>query len=83
MSLVSQTDTSKLLSRLKADRPHPRYYPHTPQDHRHTHKDFRLVMSLMALCCTWQTKNSEMKLSRKIRPKDHSTAYIYSFKMAI
>ncbi len=29
---------------LKADRPHPRDYPHTPTDFRHTDKHLRLVM---------------------------------------
>ncbi len=33
--------------KLKADRPHPRNYPHTPTDHRHTDKHFRLVMTLL------------------------------------
>ncbi len=32
---------------LKADRPHPRNYPHTPTDHRHTDKHFRLVMTFL------------------------------------
>ena len=33
--------------KLKADRPHPRNYPHTPTDHRHTDKHFRLVTTLL------------------------------------
>ena len=35
---------------LKADQLHPRYYPHTPPDYRHT--DLRLVMTFIALCCS-------------------------------
>ena len=30
---------------LKGDRLHPRDYPHTPTDYRHTDKQLRLVMS--------------------------------------
>ncbi len=33
--------------KLKADRPHPRHYPHTPTNYRHTDKHLRLVMALI------------------------------------
>ncbi len=33
-------------SKLKADRPHPRDYPHTPTDYRYTDKHFGLVIAL-------------------------------------
>ncbi len=33
-----QTHTTKSFIQLKADRPHPRYYPHTPTGYRHTDK---------------------------------------------
>ena len=39
---------------LKADRPHPRNCRHTPTDYRHTDKHLRLVITLIALCCTRQ-----------------------------
>ncbi len=38
-------------TKLKADRPHPRNYPHTPTDYRHTNKHLRLVMTPIALNC--------------------------------
>ncbi len=41
---------------LKADRPHPRNYPHTPTDYRHTDNNLGLVMLLMALHCTRQSR---------------------------
>ena len=42
--------------KLKADQPHPRDYPYTPTDYRHTDKHLRLVMTLIALCCTRQSR---------------------------
>ncbi len=45
-----------LHSQLKADRPHPRDYPHTPTDYRHTDKHLRLVMTPIALCFTLQSR---------------------------
>ena len=41
---------------LKADRPHLRYYPHTPPDHRLTDKHIGLVITAIALCCTQQSR---------------------------
>ncbi len=41
---------------LKADRPHPRNYPLTPTDYRHTDKHLRLVMALIAPNCTRQSR---------------------------
>ena len=32
---------------LKADRPHPHYYPHMPTDYRDTDEHFELVMTLL------------------------------------
>ncbi len=46
----SGVSCSILPIKLKADRPHPRYYPHTPPDYRHTDKHLRLVMTFIALC---------------------------------
>ncbi len=37
---------------LKADQLHSRDYLHTPTDYRHTEQHLRLVMTLIALCCT-------------------------------
>ena len=37
---------------LKADRPHPRNYPHGPTDYRHIDKHLRLVMAPIAPNCT-------------------------------
>ena len=42
---------------LKANRLHPRNYPHAPTDYRHTVKHLRLVMTLTALCCTRQSRS--------------------------
>ena len=39
-----------LSQQLKADRPHPRNYPHTPTGYRHTDKHLRLVMTPIAVC---------------------------------
>ncbi len=36
------------MNKIKADRPHPRNYPHTPTGYRHTDKQVRLVMALIA-----------------------------------
>ncbi len=41
---------------LKADRPHLRYYPCTLPDYRHTDEHLRLVMTMIALCCTRQSQ---------------------------
>ncbi len=41
---------------VKANRLHPRNYPQTPTDYRHTDNDLRLVMVVIALCCTWQSR---------------------------
>ena len=35
-----------------------RNYPHTPTDYRHTDKHLRLVMVLIALYCTRQSRTS-------------------------
>ena len=43
------------INKLKADRPHPRNHPHTPTDYRQPDKHLRLIMTLIALCCTRQT----------------------------
>ena len=40
---------------LKADRLHPGNYLHTPTDYGQTDKYLRLVMTLIALCCTRQS----------------------------
>ncbi len=32
---------------IEQHQPHPRNYPHTPTDHRHADKPFRLVMTLL------------------------------------
>ncbi len=42
------------LQELKADRPHPRNYLHTPTDYRYTDNHLRLVTVVGALCCTRQ-----------------------------
>ena len=43
-------------NKLKADRLHPRDYPHMPTEYRHTDKHLRLVMTLNAHCCTRQRR---------------------------
>ncbi len=43
----SQTINGRPLTILKADRPLPLNYPHTPTDYRHTDKHLRLVMTLL------------------------------------
>ncbi len=47
---------SSYIHKSKADRPHPRNYPHMQTNYRHTDKHPRLVMTLNALCCTRQTE---------------------------
>ena len=37
----------------KTDRPHSHDYLHTATDYGHTDKYIRLVMTAIALCCTW------------------------------
>ncbi len=56
---------------LKADRPHPRNYPHMWPDYRHTDKHFRLIMTLIALCRTWQSRapNRNMTLTFDLDPR--------------
>ena len=44
------------MNEWKADRPHPRDYPHTPIDYRNTDNHLRLVMGAVALCCTRQSR---------------------------
>ncbi len=41
---------------LKADQQHLCDYPHLPTDYRHTDKHLKLVMALIALCCTRQSR---------------------------
>ncbi len=41
---------------IKADRRHLCDYLHTPTDDRHTDKHLRLVVTLIALCCTRQSR---------------------------
>ncbi len=62
-SLAWQIDRCKIKSpsmqnikELKADWPHPRNYPPTPTDYRHTDNHLRLVMVVVALCCTRQSR---------------------------
>ncbi len=43
-------------NRLKADRPHPCNYLQTPNDYRHTENNLRLVMVVVALFCTRQSR---------------------------
>ncbi len=55
MTIVGVT-VSKTMKKLKADRPHPRNYPWTPTDFRHTDNHLRLVMVFVARCCTRQSR---------------------------
>ncbi len=50
------TDTYRPMDITKADRPHPRNYPQTPTDCRHTDNHLRLVMVVVAHCCTRQSR---------------------------
>ncbi len=43
-------------NKLKADQPHPRNYQPTPTDYQHTDNHLRLVMVVVALCCTRQSR---------------------------
>ncbi len=47
---------SKLIIILKADRLHPRNYPQMPTHYRHTDNHLRLVMVVVAHCCTRQSR---------------------------
>ncbi len=51
----------KFIYKLKADRPLLRDYPQTPT-YRHTDKHLRLVMTLIALCCTRQSRAPNIDL---------------------
>ena len=44
------------IKKLKADRPHPRNFPHMPTGYRPTDKHLRLVMTPIALYCTRQSR---------------------------
>ena len=46
----------KSMKKLKADRPHPRNYPQTPTDYKHTDNHLRLVMVVLVLYCTRQSR---------------------------
>ncbi len=61
--------------KLKADRPHPHNYPPTPTDYRHTDKHLRLVMPLIALYCTRQ---SRVSTDRRTDGRTDATKYIIS-----
>ncbi len=57
---ISSTPTKSpyISNKLKADRLHLHDYPQTPNDYRHVHTDnnLRLVMMVVALCCTRQSR---------------------------
>ncbi len=60
---VKWTFLNKNTFKLKADRPHPRDYPHTPPDYGHTDKTVGLVRTTLyfkfegnCLCCTRQSR---------------------------
>ncbi len=42
---------------LKADRLHPCDYLHMPTGYRHTDKHLRLVLTIIAFCCTQQSQD--------------------------
>ncbi len=67
----------KMMDQLKADRPHPHDYPQTPTDYRHTDNHLRLVMVVVALCCTRQTGELWQTNTRRDRRTD-ATKYIIS-----
>ena len=46
--------------KLKADRPHPYNYLHTPTNYRHTDNHPRPVMVVVALCCLGGSGNGQM-----------------------
>ncbi len=48
-----------LLKIIKADRPHPRNYLHTPTDDRHTYQHLRLAMALIALSADGRTDTTK------------------------
>ena len=50
---------------LKADRPHPRNYPHTPTDYRHTDKHLRLVMAPIALNFSFHDRWTDGRTDRQ------------------
>ena len=50
---------------LKANRPHPRNYQHMPTDYIHIAKYLRLVMTLIALCCTRKSRAPVPKIQVK------------------
>ncbi len=52
------SDSERPKETLEADRLHPCNYLHTPTDYRHTEKHLRLVMRVVTLCCTRQSRAS-------------------------
>ncbi len=62
MLLVLLTECSLVLHKgllqlpLKANRLHPRNYPHTPTDYRQTDNHLRLLTVVVAPCCTRQSR---------------------------
>ena len=65
-------------NKLKADRPHPHNYPHTPTDYKHTDKHLRLIITLVALCCTRQSRaQTDIQTDRRT----NATKYIISLTL--
>ncbi len=58
---------------LKADRPHWRDYQQTPTDYRHTDNHFRLVLVVVALCCTRQSRAPNPRVKRESTDKQIHT----------
>ncbi len=49
----------RIIIKLKADRPHPRNYPHTATDYRHTDKHLRLVMVVGQTVQPWERTRTD------------------------
>ncbi len=64
--------------KLKADRPHPRNYSHTPTNYRHTDKHLKLVMTPIALYCSAVRADADGRTERRTDRRTDATKYIIS-----
>ncbi len=73
-------DSHENLKLLKADRPHPHNYPHTPTDYGHTDKHLRLVMAPIALNCSRESvrRRTDGQMDGRTDGRTDATKYIIS-----
>ncbi len=67
--------------KIKADRPHPRNYPHTPTDDRHTYQHLRLAIALIALYWSNGSAWGRTQMDRRTDRRMDATKYIISLAL--